>query len=392
MLLSDVENMVRLDLFDPAGTNQRWATSDIDRAIDKAVDRYSEYYPNVAYADMQTETYQRTYPYPTSWNTAYPVQWIERILYPLQVYGSCYSAPASAPVAVAQAGSTTAIGSYQYVVTLITQGGETTPSPPASVVTTSGNQSVQLSNIPVSASLPAQPGTATNTVIGRNIYRTLVGGSILYLLATLTDNTTTVYSDIQPDSMLSSLPTPPRAPTVNTSGVMCWPPQERPFSEFSNLFDSTASLAASGNLGPQGITGSAAGPTGTQAPTFTLQVPASALPQDKTLLMRVFYATKHQLDSNGSTIPEIHRDIVVLGACAYAMEAYQVPTNDNFDLQDGSLHDRLDDTKIPLAWSTAAQNRMQQFFKRLQELRQQRDYAFASYVQWGNVPRYWDRL
>ncbi|BCL79715.1 hypothetical protein ccbrp13_21800 [Ktedonobacteria bacterium brp13] len=392
MLLSDVENMVRLDLFDPAGTNQRWATSDIDRAIDKAVDRYSEYYPNVAYADMQSETYQRTYPYPTSWNTAYPVQWIERILYPLQVYGSCYPAPASAPVTVTQAGSTTAIGSYQYAVTLITQGGETTPSPSASVVTTSGNQSVQLSSIPVSASLPAQPGTATNTVIGRNIYRTLVGGSIFYLLATLTDNTTTVYNDSQPDSMLSSLPTPPRAPTVNTSGVMCWPPQERPFSEFSNLFDSTASLAASGNLGPQGISGSAAGPTGTQAPTFTLQVPASALPQDKTLLMRVFYATKHQLDSNGSTIPELHRDIVVLGACAYAMEAYQVPTNDNFDLQDGSLHDRLDDTKIPLAWSSAAQNRMQQFFKRLQELRQQRDYAFASYVQWGNVPRYWDRL
>ena len=392
MLLSDVENMVRLDLFDPAGTNQRWANSDIDRAIDKAVDRYSEYYPNVAYADMQSETYQRTYPYPTSWNTAYPVQWIERILYPLQVYGSCYPAPTSAPVAVAQAGSTTAIGSYQYAVTLITQGGETTPSPLASVVTTSGNQSVQLSSIPVSASLPAQPGTATNTVIGRNIYRTLVGGSSLYLLATLTDNTTTVYSDMQPDSMLSSLPTPPRAPTVNTSGVMCWPPQERPFSEFSNLFDSTASLAASGNLGPQGISGSAAGPTGTQAPTFTLQIPASALPQDKTLLMRVFYATKHQLDSNGSTIPELHRDIVVLGACAYAMEAYQVPTNDNFDLQDGSLHDRLDDTKIPLAWSSAAQNRMQQFFKRLQELRQQRDYAFASYVQWGNVPRYWDRL
>jgi len=392
MLLSDVENMVRLDLFDPAGTNQRWANSDIDRAIDKAVDRYSEYYPNVAYADMQSETYQRTYPYPTSWNAAYPVQWIERILYPLQVYGSCYPAPTSAPVAVAQAGSTTAIGSYQYAVTLITQGGETTPSPLASVVTTSGNQSVQLSSIPVSASLPAQPGTATNTVIGRNIYRTLVGGSSLYLLATLTDNTTTVYSDMQPDSMLSSLPTPPRAPTVNTSGVMCWPPQERPFSEFSNLFDSTASLAASGNLGPQGISGSAAGPTGTQAPTFTLQIPASALPQDKTLLMRVFYATKHQLDSNGSTIPELHRDIVVLGACAYAMEAYQVPTNDNFDLQDGSLHDRLDDTKIPLAWSSAAQNRMQQFFKRLQELRQQRDYAFASYVQWGNVPRYWDRL
>ena len=84
--------------------------------------------------------------------------------------------------------------------------------------------------------------------------------------------------------------------------------------------------------------------------------------------MRIFYATKHQLDTNGSTIPEIHRDIIVLGASAYAMEAYQVPTNDNFDsAKDGALHDRLDDTKIPAAWSAAAQNRMRQFISRLEE-------------------------
>ncbi len=41
MLLSDVETAVRLDLFDPMGANQRWQTSDIDRAIDRALDRYS---------------------------------------------------------------------------------------------------------------------------------------------------------------------------------------------------------------------------------------------------------------------------------------------------------------------------------------------------------------
>jgi hypothetical protein len=74
------------------------------------------------------------------------------------------------------------------------------------------------------------------------------------------------------------------------------------------------------------------------------------------------------------------------------MEAYQVPTNDNFDLQDGALHDRLDDTKIPAAWSNAAQNRMRQFMSRLEEIRQQRDYASASRVHWGDVPRYWGRL
>jgi len=74
--------------------------------------------------------------------------------------------------------------------------------------------------------------------------------------------------------------------------------------------------------------------------------------------MRVFYATKHQLDNSGSTIPEAHRDIIVNGAVAYAMLAYQVPTNDNFDFQDGALRDRIDDTKIPLAWLNAAQARL----------------------------------
>src|SRR5262245_54940821 len=59
-LLSDIEAACRQDLFDPASANQRWATSDIDRAIDKSVDRYTIYYPNIAFTDMQTQQYQRT--------------------------------------------------------------------------------------------------------------------------------------------------------------------------------------------------------------------------------------------------------------------------------------------------------------------------------------------
>src|SRR5207245_1726591 len=107
------------------------------------------------------------------------------------------------------------------------------------------------------------------------------------------------------------------------------------------------------------------------------------LPQDTTLVMRVFYATKHQLDASGSTIPEIHRDIITLGACAYAMEAYQVPTNDNFEFQDGTLRDRVDDAKIPAAWLVAARSRMQQFEARLQEIKTQRDFASSARVHWG---------
>lgn len=388
MLLSDLENLVRLDLFDPVGSNQRWSQSDIERAIDKAVERYSEYYPNIAYADMPTEPFQRTYPYPPSWNVSYPVLWIERVLYPLQVYGSTFAAPGSAITATAAVGSGLSVGSYQYAVTFLAPDGETTLSPLTNVTTSSGNQKVNLSSIPLASTQALQPGgsTGSNRVIGRTLYRTTAGGTTLALLATLSDNVMTTYVDTLPDSALTGLSQPP---LVNTSGTMCWPPRECFFSEFSNMFDSTVALASGGNLGKLGAVGGSAGLTGSQQPSLTLHLSANELPQDTSQLLRVFYATKQQLDATGSTIPEVHRDIVVLGATAFAMEAYQVPTNDNFDFQDGALHDRIDDTRIPASWAAAARNRMDQFLTRLQEIKLQRDYASGARVHWGEVARAW---
>jgi hypothetical protein len=358
MLLSDLENLVRLDLFDPAGSSPRWSQSDIDRAIDKAVDRYSEYYPNIAYTDMATQPFQRSYPYPPSWNIGYPVLWLERILYPLQEYGSAFAAPSGGMVAAIASGSGLSVGSYQYAVTFLSQGGETTPSPLTTVTTSSGNQKVNLTSIPVGPAFIGSSAT-TNTVIGRALYRTTAGSTTLSLLATLSDTVTTSYSDTLPDSSLAGQSQPP---AVNTSGVMYWPPRERFFSEFS------------------------------RPPSFTLQLHSSELPRDNTLLMRVFYATKHQLDSFGSSIPEVHRDVIVLGAAAYAMEAYQVPTNDNFNFQDGVVHDHFDDTRIPISWAAAARNRMEQFLARLQEIKLQRDCASTSRVNWGEISHSWGRL
>ena len=390
MILNDIISYVRQDLFDPSGgSTMRWQDSDIARGIDKAIDRYSSYYPNIVYADMTAQPYQRTYPYPTPWNPAYPVWWIERILYPLQAYGSQFTPPTTSMIATPGAGAGLSIGSYSYAVTFLSQAGETPPSPLVTTTTTSGNQNVILSSIPTGPATTLLPGTATNTVIGRNVYRTLVGGSTLFLLATLQNNTATSYSDSLPDTFLTGKPQPP---TVNTSGVMLWPPHERDFAEYSNLFDSTTALAAGGNLGTQGAIGIGSSPTGTLSPSFTLNVSGMELPQDASSVMRIFYATKHQLDSNGSTIPEVHRDIITLGATAYAMEAYQVPTNDNFDFQDGAMHDRIDDTKIPLAWLAATQARMTQFLTRLQEVKQQRDFAYGARAHWGDMPARWSRL
>jgi hypothetical protein len=108
--------------------------------------------------------------------------------------------------------------------------------------------------------------------------------------------------------------------------------------------------------------------------------------------MRIFYATKHQLDVNGSTIPEIHRDIIVLGACAYAMEAYQVPQNDNFAFEDGNVRDRIDDSMIPRSWINTAQYRMHQFVERLIEIKQQRDFATSARAHWGDIAIRYNRL
>lgn len=389
MLLADIETAVRQDLFDPAGSNQRWQNSDVDRAIDKAVDRYSQYYPNIAYTDMASQPFQRTYPYPQSWNAAYPVWWIERILFPLQAFGSVFAPPLAGMTASAVAGSGLNVGTYQYAVTFVTPGGETLASPVVSVSTTNGNQQVNLNNIPVGATSTTLPGLAVNSITGRNLYRTQAGGSALVLLATLTDNTSVSYTDTVPDSTLVGRPAPP---AVNTSGVMFWPPFEREFAEYSNIFDSSAALAAGGNQGAQGSVGEALSPESALTQSFTLKLSTVELPRDTSLVMRVFYATKHQLDNNGSTIPEVHRDIIISGATAYAMLAYQVPTNDNFDFQDGTVRDRLDDTKIPLAWLNAAQVHLRQFETRLQEIKSQRDFASASRVHWGDIAFRWSRL
>ncbi|GCE28811.1 hypothetical protein KDA_42950 [Dictyobacter alpinus] len=229
MLLSDAVNLLRLDLFDPAGPGQRWNQSDLERAIDKAVVCYSHYIPHIASADLPIQAGQRTYAFPDSWNPSYPILWIERIWYPV-------------------------------------------PSP------------------------------------GRTLA----------------------------------------------------------FAEHSNLLDSSYAP------------GMGAG----QQPSFTLLMPDCELPQDTTQMLRIFYATRQQLDTSGSTIPDIDRDLIMLGASSYAMQAYQVPTNDNFTFQDGFLHDRLDDSNIPAAWSAVALQRQMQFMARLQERQRQQGLAAAPRLTW----------
>jgi hypothetical protein len=354
MNLTDLENAMRQDLFDPAGSGQRWQTSDLDRALDKAVDRYSAYSPNIVPVDMASVPGQRTYSFPAGMSPASGAWWVERVEYPLLVPGSAVVAPSSSPALAVGAGAGLGIGAYQYAVTFVTASGETPPGPVAGATTTSGNQQVNLTSIPLG---PTSGGSVNVTVLARRLYRTSAGGSALLLLATLADNTTTSYHDSAADAALGAA-----APTVNTAGLLVYPPIRRAFIEAIG----------------QG--------------TFTLKLTDVELPADSSLVLRVSFGTKHQLNSSGSTIPEIHRDVIVLGACAYALLAYQVPTNDNFAFQDGEVHDRLDDSMIPKNWRQVGVDMLGRFVAGLEEVKRQRDFANAAVVQWGDVPARWQRL
>ncbi len=96
-----------------------------------------------------------------------------------------------------------------------------------------------------------------------------------------------------------------------------------------------------GAVGPD-----SAGPTGTSSPSFTLNLSPYELPKDNTSDYAGILCNKATIDTNGIRFQR-YTGYHHLGACAYAMEAYQVPTNDNFDFQDGGLRDRIDDTKVP---------------------------------------------
>jgi len=110
-------------------------------------------------------------------------------------------APVSNPVAptgVAISGSGLSIGNYFYRVSYTTAVGETRTTSSAVITTTSGNQSVQLT-IPVSTDA---------RVTGRKIYRTQVGATNAYydyLIATISNNIDTTYTDTTPDSSLTTL-------------------------------------------------------------------------------------------------------------------------------------------------------------------------------------------
>jgi len=113
-------------------------------------------------------------------------------------------APPAACTATKAAGIALEIGYYEWVITFVTANGETIAGARADETTTSGNQKVNLTNIPT--------GPAGTTA--RRIYRTIVGGAgDLKLVDTIPDNVTVIFLDDVPDGSLGAV-----VPSLNTSG------------------------------------------------------------------------------------------------------------------------------------------------------------------------------
>jgi len=112
------------------------------------------------------------------------------------------SKPSSALVAAVGAGGVLT-GDYQYAFSFVRKDANdnvVTESAMAALSNTVALTADQASLTSIDVS------TDTDTVTGRRLYRTLSGGAILYHLADIDDNSTTIYTDNAADASLSILP------------------------------------------------------------------------------------------------------------------------------------------------------------------------------------------
>jgi hypothetical protein len=113
--------------------------------------------------------------------------------------------PGTVAAGVPTSGGSCTAGTHTWVITYISASGESTPSATASNVVTCVSSTGQ--TVPLTLPLgPTSPATTS-----RNIYRTVAGNTGSFLLvATVSDNSTTTYSDTTADGALGVA-----APTVN---------------------------------------------------------------------------------------------------------------------------------------------------------------------------------
>jgi hypothetical protein len=349
--LTDLENKLRQDLEDPAGANQRFATSDLDRAIDRAVDKYSQQSPLLLGSAQSTLPYSRTYPWPPASATGAP-WWIESVEYPTGKFppkyvafrqdppGPVIGAPATALAlsVAAQASATLPSATYFCKFTWATGSGETLPSPESSIAVTLAQA--------LRVAIPAPP---------------LGGVQYAYIYVSTSAGTETKQGN------LNAAPAAGATLDANAGGT----------------FVQATPLVAGAGLPASNMTGQQ---------TFTLMLRDSRIPVDTMGIITMIAAYKHQVDLTLVTVPERHIDVIVLGAYAYCCLAWATPFADNFSFSDGELRDRLDDTQVNPMWKKQGDDANNRFKARLEEVKQQRDAGAAAVANWGDIPARWDRL
>src|SRR5579872_5720158 len=338
---------VRSDLND-AEPGSRWTDAQLNRAIDRANERYSRVNPWIRSAILNSIPKCQIYGWPSG------ALWVDRVEYPqglwpkrfmpfLERKSSLLPTPSFTtqpntvtPSVSLAAGGALGNGNYQWAVTYLTPGGgETLPSSlfPSPPIAATNGQEATLFNLPI-----GPYGTSD-----RNVYRTKAGGATLYLAGNVGDNQTTTYLDTTADSSLVTT-----VPVANTT---------------------------------QDID------------QFELVIPPELWPQDNTSLLEVAFAAKHHLDTDGTTIPERHWEVLYQGALAFAMLNYLPQVNDNFVYADGHLRDRVDDTASTVAWHQQCREAMADFENMLKIVKEEANAGITTAVQhWGDKPLRWERL
>jgi hypothetical protein len=338
LTLAQATANLRTDLNDPSGAGSRWQDTDLQRALDRAVERITTVEPNLEELQLATVAKQRTYLKPAG------ALWIDRLEYPAGQWPPSYPAftelrsaqilaPPIGPVLVAKtnAGSVVDAGAHYWGYTYVSvDGGETTPSPALQLTVAAGRE--------VDLTFPQSPADIAYI----NIYRSALGFSQLKSLDQILA-TSTGYTDLLPDADLGL-----NAPLTNTTG---------------------------------------------KSDVFRLEIPPEQYPPDATTYyISVRYALKHELDTAGTTIPERHWDTLYAGAKVAAIDIYLANISDNFVYADGQLRDRVDDTKSVDAWRSYREILEQQFTTRLKQIRDEQIQSSRFTPAWGDKPLRWERV
>jgi hypothetical protein len=328
---------IRTDLFDAgqrAGEQPRWLDSDLARALDRANDKYSSTAPYLKQELISTIAGSRLYASPADcW-------WIDSAEYPYGQWPKWYqNVIESLTPYIPEPPENTA--------TAALQAGTAYAGPRPGISHLLPQEEARRYPVPI-ASISAPPGGSYCALLSGIplgpygvIYRS-AGASAPQPVGNLGDNTTELFLDMVADIGLGAA-----APTANTT---------------------------------QGKA------------QFELQISSARLPADASDHIAVAYATKHELDANGCTIPERHWDMLCLGGAMYAIMAYLVPTADNFEYVDGQFRDRVDDTKAPAAWLALGSDMVRRFEARLTQIKEEANAGIAAIGSWGDKPLRWDRL